>query len=1046
VFCVTVYAGHINNNFKVSIMKQLKVVISIALLGWAFLLNGCGGGGGSGVSPGPSPTPGASPVITVFSINGSAGVITGNRIAVTLPYGTGVTALVATFTAPGTIVTVGNIPQRSGISTNDFSNPVVYTITRVGAGSTGSSAKAAISSSDTTTSYTVTVTVASITAKAVTAFSLGIPNSTISVRSGIISVTNINVTVPFGTNVTSLIATFTISGTRVTVNGVVQENGVTPNDFTTPVTYTVTAADGSTQDYIVTVTVAAASDNNMIAFSLNGTPGVISSGGLSQTIVVKVPFDTNVNGLVATFITSGVSVAVNGVPQVSGTTQNNFTSSVDYIVTAADGSTRTYTVTVLVSGASSKFINDYSFGNIIGVISNQDIIITVPFGTNVTALIASFTTTGVNVTVGDMTQTSTATPNDFTNQVTYTVYAADGSTATYTVTVIVSSSTAKAITSFAFGTTAGVITDHNIAITMPFGTDVTDLTAIFTTTGTSVSVNGTPQSSGSAHNDFTNPVIYTVTAADGSTAEYVVTVSVAASSAKAITSFILAGATGVITNFNIAVTVPFGTNPAALVATFTTTGASVMVNGVTQFSGTTTNNFSSPVTYTVVAADGSIQNYVVTVTVAASSAKAITSFILANESGIITGTNITVTVPHSTNLSSLVATFSTTGISVFVGSTQQVSGSISAHDFTTPVSYVVNAADGSSATYTVTVTVAPAYVYVSNFGSASVSMYSINDSTGLLTALSTPTIASGTQPYFITLDPSKKHVYTTNFGDSSISVYNIDIQTGQLSLASTVTSGLSKPTGITFNSAGTFAYVSNYGTVASPPYASSLAQYSVDPATGALTSLSPATISLGSTGALPVCITTNPSGTYVYIANSNSATSRTVDWYSINSSSGLLTFTSALTGINIPQWIVFNSSGNFAYVLDSNINLNVRLAADPTTGALSFSSSSIATGANPQRITINSAGTFMYVTNSTGNTVSIYTINGNGSLTALGSAVAAGSSPQQLAFDSSGNYAYVTSSGNNTIRMYSVSSGALSPLGTPTIGAGTSPWSIVVKY
>ena len=33
-------------------------------------------------------------------------------------------------------------------------------------------------------------------------------------------------------------------------------------------------------------------------------------------------------------------------------------------------------------------------------------------------------------------------------------------------------------------------------------------------------------------------------------------------------------------------------------------------------SGTTANNFTSPVTYTVVAADGSTQAYVVTVTVA----------------------------------------------------------------------------------------------------------------------------------------------------------------------------------------------------------------------------------------------------------------------------------------------------------------------------------------------------------------------------------------------------------------------------------------------
>ncbi len=59
-------------------------------------------------------------------------------------------------------------------------------------------------------------------------------------------------------------------------------------------------------------------------------------------------------------------------------------------------------------------------------------------------------------------------------------------------------------------------------------------------------------------------------------------------------------------------TVPFGTDLTALIATFTTTGVSLKVGGVTQISGTTANNFSNPLTYTVIAADGSTQDYIVT--------------------------------------------------------------------------------------------------------------------------------------------------------------------------------------------------------------------------------------------------------------------------------------------------------------------------------------------------------------------------------------------------------------------------------------------------
>src|SRR6185437_9948245 len=433
------------------------------------------------------------------------------------------------------------------------------------------------------------------------------------ITSGIISITNISVTMPFGTNITNLVATFTPSGQNVTVNGVNQVSGATQNDFTNPVTYTVTAADGTIQNYIVTVAVASSSANDITSFSLNGTAGVISSGGLSQTIVVKVPNATNVNGLVASFITTGVNVAINGVTQISGTMQNDFTNPVTYIVAAANGVVQTYTVTVIVSSASSNFINAYSFGNIAGVISGQNIAVTVPFGTDVTGVVASFTTTGVNVTVGGLNQTSSLTTNNFTNPVIYTVIAADGTTATYTVTVTVSTSSAKSITAFAFGTTTGVITGKNIAVTMPFGTDVTDLIATFTTTGVRVSVNGVTQVSGTTLNNFTNPVSYVVTAADGSTSTYTVTVTISTVSAKTITAYSLAGTSGIINGFSITVSLPFGTDVTALVATFSTTGKSVAVNGVTQFSGTTTNNFTNPVTYIVTAAHNSTASYTVTV-------------------------------------------------------------------------------------------------------------------------------------------------------------------------------------------------------------------------------------------------------------------------------------------------------------------------------------------------------------------------------------------------------------------------------------------------
>jgi hypothetical protein len=80
----------------------------------------------------------------------------------------------------------------------------------------------------------------------------------------------------------------------------------------------------------------------------------------------------------------------------------------------------------------------------------------------------------------------------------------------------------KAITAFSVASPAatGVIDENakTIAITVPYGTDVTALVAKFTTTGSSVKVGSTVQVSGTTANNFTGPVIYTVMGADGLTA------------------------------------------------------------------------------------------------------------------------------------------------------------------------------------------------------------------------------------------------------------------------------------------------------------------------------------------------------------------------------------------------------------------------------------------------------------------------------------------------------------------------------------------------
>ena len=563
--------------------------------------------------------------------------------------------------------------------------------------------------------YAMWVSAAS-TAKALTAFSFANPSASGTINE---SAKTVAVTVPFGTSMTALVATFTTTGASVKVGSTVQTSGTTTNDFSNPVTYTVTAGDGSTQTYAVTVTAAPNTSKALTAFGFTSPSASGTINESAKTVAVTVPFGTSLTALVATFTTTGASVKVGSVVQVSGTTPNDFTNPVSYIVTAGDGSTQTYAVTVTAAPNTSKALTAFGFASpaASGTIneSAKTVAVTVPFGTSLTALVATFTTTGASVKVGATVQTSGTTLNDFTNPVSYTVTAADGSTQAYTVTVTVAPNTSKTLTAFSFASPAasGAINESakTVAVTVPFGTNLTALVATFTTTGASVKIGSVVQISGTTLNDFTNPVTYVVTAADGSTQNYVVTVTVGLNSAKAITAFgfTTPTVTGTINESakTVLVTVPFGTAVTALAATITTTGASVKVGSTLQTSGTTTNDFTNPVTYIVTAADGSTQSYVVTVTVALNPAKAITAFSFASlGTGTIGSGTIAVTVPFGTAVTALAATFITTGASVKVGSTVQTSGTTT-NDFTNPVTYIVTAADGSTHNYVVTVTIAP---------------------------------------------------------------------------------------------------------------------------------------------------------------------------------------------------------------------------------------------------------------------------------------------------------------------------------------------------
>ena len=169
---------------------------------------------------------------------------------------------------------------------------------------------------------------------------------------GVISGTNIDITVPFGTDVTSLVPEIIHTGTDVNPpSGAAQ-------DFTFPVTYTVTADDFSTTDYTVSVTVASGSAKEITSFNI---PSIPAAGVIAGTnIDITVPFGTDVTALVPAITHTGANInPASGVPQ-------NFSAAVVYTVTAADTSTQNYTVTVTIAPNTAKenyFIRYYKPDN-----------------------------------------------------------------------------------------------------------------------------------------------------------------------------------------------------------------------------------------------------------------------------------------------------------------------------------------------------------------------------------------------------------------------------------------------------------------------------------------------------------------------------------------------------------------------------------------------------------------------------------------------------------------------------------------------------------
>ncbi|HUX53172.1 MAG TPA: T9SS type A sorting domain-containing protein [Williamwhitmania sp.] len=608
----------------------------------------------------------------------------------------------------GAIATVAGVVQESGNQYN-FTSPVVYTVT----------AEDGVTATD----WTVAVTFASAenTGKDILTYSLEEPTD-----STVFDAPNhaITVYVPFNQDITNLTADFTLSAyATATVGGVDQTFGGYSNDFTTPLTYTITAQDGTAQDWVVTVV-----QNAVVAGDDCSNPIVAVVGenhannAFTDQYFIYTPTEDGIIGLSYCGnsdkyyqIFSDCSTQIGSDWMMCGNEDTYAVQAgVPVIIDWQDIQGDSWHLTSYPA-SSEKVLYYLQVHGIIGdpVINATDhtINITVDHNIDVSSLQTEFElSTGATAYIGT-TQLFYNDNVDYTNPVTITIMAQDGSTQDWVVTVTPRAlDTGNSFTQFFVDNQLGDavinMANHTITAGITAGTDVTVLTPRFSLSNNAVaSIGGVDQYSGQYTIDFTNPVTYTLTSETGNAQDWTVTVVEGAvpNIYADITSYRMDEQTKQPTfdeaNKTISVYVAKGTNRSALVPTFyLSTGAAAEIGATAQVSGVTANDFTAPVVYSVTSEDGLTTNDW-TVKVKNTETEIVAFSINGQSSSSIDAVSkeISIGMPYGATVTDLVANYTLSdGATAKVGTVDQVSGQ-TANDFTNPMIYDVTAEDGVTA-------------------------------------------------------------------------------------------------------------------------------------------------------------------------------------------------------------------------------------------------------------------------------------------------------------------------------------------------------------
>ena len=319
---------------------------------------------------------------------------------------------------------------------------------------------------------------------------------------------------------------------------------------------------------------------------------------------------------------------------------------------------------------------------------------------------------------------------------------------------------------------------------------------------------------------------------------------------------------------------------------------------------------------------------------------------------------------------------------------------------------------------------------------ASLSGYSVNTSTGALTAFSDFPLAVGTNPTVVAVDPQNRFLFVGDIGLSELHVFAIESSTGALSeIADSPYATVNEPVAIAVDPSGTHVYVVSQGS-------NSVGGFSLSTA-GALTPISGSPFATSGTQDFGFDIVINTAGTFAYVKDLVN-----IYAYSVSESSGALTLVQTIAGPSSLGGIALDPHGTYLFAVGAGNNSILAYSIDASSGLLTPAGSSpMVEQDGAYTLSISPTGQSAYTIENNNDLVS-YKLN-NGVFTPIGS-VYAQVYGERIGIDPSGSFVYVPQACSNcpsgvynVVNEFSIgSTGALTKIPGSPVAAGTTPWGI----